>query len=241
MKRFAFTLIELLVVIAIIAILAAILFPVFAKAREKARQATCTSNQKQLGITFLMYAQDYDEVTPLESTNSGNFTIFDFLETYYAGRGQTVNAFLNCPSSTDSWATSSTGRFISYVLNQTYWADASLGAIFGVPVSSIAEPAGTVWVGDGAKLLSTSSALNAFQCPCLPNGLSGCSLVLDTSKDIPKLGDGSAANPQGAWEGRHSGGAVVSFMDGHAKWLTIQQLATKNGSGNYPYFTKIAD
>jgi len=58
----AFTLIELLVVIAIIAILAAILFPVFAQAREKARQATCQSNLKQIGLAYLMYAQDYDEL-----------------------------------------------------------------------------------------------------------------------------------------------------------------------------------
>lgn len=61
-KRSAFTLIELLVVIAIIAILAAILFPVFAQAREKARQASCTSNLKQITLAILMYIQDYDEV-----------------------------------------------------------------------------------------------------------------------------------------------------------------------------------
>ena len=60
--RKGFTLIELLVVIAIIAILAAILFPVFAKAREKARQTTCLSNQKQLNLAVLSYAQDYDEI-----------------------------------------------------------------------------------------------------------------------------------------------------------------------------------
>jgi prepilin-type N-terminal cleavage/methylation domain-containing protein/prepilin-type processing-associated H-X9-DG protein len=63
--RSGFTLIELLVVIAIIAILAAILFPVFARAREKARQASCLSNLKQLGLGVLMYAQDYDESWPM--------------------------------------------------------------------------------------------------------------------------------------------------------------------------------
>jgi prepilin-type N-terminal cleavage/methylation domain-containing protein/prepilin-type processing-associated H-X9-DG protein len=63
--RSGFTLIELLVVIAIIAILAAILFPVFAQAREKARQASCLSNEKQVGLGVLMYVQDYDETWPL--------------------------------------------------------------------------------------------------------------------------------------------------------------------------------
>jgi len=67
-----FTLIELLVVIAIIAILAAILFPVFARAREKARQTTCLSNLKQLGMGLMMYAQDWDEQLPLEPTNGNS-------------------------------------------------------------------------------------------------------------------------------------------------------------------------
>src|SRR5437773_7540417 len=64
-SRIGFTLIELLVVIAIIAILAAILFPVFAQTREKARQANCQSNLKNLALAILMYAQDYDEHLPL--------------------------------------------------------------------------------------------------------------------------------------------------------------------------------
>ena len=64
-NRKGFTLIELLVVIAIIALLAAILFPVFAGAREKARQTACLNNNKQLGLAFVMYLGDYDETYPL--------------------------------------------------------------------------------------------------------------------------------------------------------------------------------
>ncbi|MES2465493.1 MAG: DUF1559 domain-containing protein, partial [Armatimonadota bacterium] len=78
-RRSAFTLIELLVVIAIIAILAAILFPVFAQAREKARQTSCLSNMKQLGLAMVQYAQDYDEaLVPFQVTTSTS-TLFNFL------------------------------------------------------------------------------------------------------------------------------------------------------------------
>ena len=82
--RIGFTLIELLVVIAIIAILAAILFPVFAKAREKARQTACASNLKQLGLVFLQYAQDYDEVPP--SGNCQPTGCWEYLPTGWASR-----------------------------------------------------------------------------------------------------------------------------------------------------------
>ena len=66
MRKRGFTLIELLVVIAIIAILAAILFPVFARARENARKSTCMSNLKQIGMATMMYVQDYDEMFPID-------------------------------------------------------------------------------------------------------------------------------------------------------------------------------
>lgn len=75
MNRKGFTLIELLVVIAIIAILAAILFPVFAKAREKARQTSCISNEKQIMLGMKMYVQDYDELFPAQPGDSNSQVI----------------------------------------------------------------------------------------------------------------------------------------------------------------------
>jgi prepilin-type N-terminal cleavage/methylation domain-containing protein len=100
MNRRGFTLIELLVVIAIIAILAAILFPVFAKAREKARQSSCLNNVKQLGVGLMAYAQDYDEMYPsyqfLPVVGAGYYFWTDCLYPYI----RNVQVF-TCPSRSD--------------------------------------------------------------------------------------------------------------------------------------------
>ncbi|HLK59388.1 MAG TPA: prepilin-type N-terminal cleavage/methylation domain-containing protein [Chthonomonadaceae bacterium] len=113
-KRAGFTLIELLVVIAIIAILAAILFPVFAQAREKARAISCLSNCKQIGTAFYMYVQDYDETT----MNMGNGDYTDRLYPYIKNE----QVFL-CPDRSDTQAEEApdgvtlTNRSIGYGYN----------------------------------------------------------------------------------------------------------------------------
>src|SRR5687767_11619333 len=111
--RRGFTLIELLVVIAIIAILAAILFPVFARAREAARATSCKSNLKQIGTAFAMYRQDYDETMPLNnfSVNSDTSCLAQTTRTHFGGTmGNSLQPYIKnaqlftCPSDTQKAA-----------------------------------------------------------------------------------------------------------------------------------------
>lgn len=141
MNRRGFTLIELLVVIAIIAILAAILFPVFAKAREKARQSSCLSNARQLGTACMSYFQDYDErllhyryegdtIPPYESWR-------DLIQPYIKN-----TQILTCPS-----ATSEQG----YGWNYQYLGWPGQGGTSSSAASSlgeVTEPAETVMIGE---------------------------------------------------------------------------------------------
>jgi len=133
--RKGFTLIELLVVIAIIAILAAILFPVFAKAREKARQSSCASNVKQLALGVLQYTQDYDERLPYTSlTGTGSWA--------NAVNPYTMNwQILICPSRTGTLSAEANvmGSYPHYALSTL---------VSGIKLAQVDSPAETVMLGE---------------------------------------------------------------------------------------------
>src|SRR5689334_16404655 len=142
--RYGFTLIELLVVIAIIAILAAILFPVFAQAREKARSISCISNMKQLATANLMYVQDYDEVMTFGLGDSW------WMNTWVRNTQPYVKNFqvYRCPSDaglTTAWlqANSWAGIHVSYASNGVIYWDGSKNSLQGV--MGLAQPS---WMGN---------------------------------------------------------------------------------------------
>ena len=206
MRRHGFTLIELLVVIAIIAILAAILFPVFARAREKARQSSCLSNIKQLGIAVQMYCQDYDEMLPKydlgPAVPSTVDSWWEVLQPYVKN-----TQILVCPS---------LNYFLGYGVNWRHVIcypveDSSMGK--NVSLGAIAKPAETLVMCDSHNGTTGegSSGYAAIYCPhCY--GTPPYSLV------------------NYAVSSRHNEGANCMLLDGHAKWEKTQNILRTDGS-----------
>ena len=187
--RRGFTLIELLVVIAIIAILAAILFPVFARAREKARQTTCLSNMKQIALAVVMYATDYDEMYPSARLDYGSHHSASYIywEELLAPYCKNWSIFV-CPSETVTNRTSRlTGEqmptiaYGHYTMNQNFGYRASV-----ISLATLQEPAGIIYASEGQN-----DCTRPYWWP------RGYYFLLM----------------------RHNDGCNNSFADGHAKWL----------------------
>jgi prepilin-type N-terminal cleavage/methylation domain-containing protein/prepilin-type processing-associated H-X9-DG protein len=220
-----FTLIELLVVVAIIAILAAILFPVFSRARENARRVSCQSNLKQMGLGLLQYSQDYDE--KLVRAWSGSKTGTDpnsnrwMDATFPYVKSEQI---FNCPS--DSFTAAGGpykmrhgSHFGSYAINSSYWGDGDLeqspAGEANTSLSSLQDAAGCVWIGDGSGHFEFAWENKADQ--------------PDVVNDKPRWLDYLIE--------RHLDTTAVLYCDGHVKSVRLDSLTKKNSGGAYPAFT----
>ena len=207
-KQKGFTLIELLVVIAIIAILAAILFPVFQKVRENARRASCTSNLKQLSIAVVQYQQDFDEIMPGSAVNAalGGWI-------YFTG-------FTAFPSPTPTAFDPTQGSIYPYVKSKGVYIcpDESSnqgnsysinGPICGQALSQFTQPAATVLFNEEADGYGNNGGTDdGYFSP-------------GTFNNVPTL--------------RHNNGSVFAFCDGHAKWFQNGKLVYPNPTGDPRY------
>ena len=263
-KRSAFTLIELLVVIAIIAILAAILFPVFARARENARRSSCTSNLKQIGLGLLQYSQDYDEKLvrawygdngfgnsdPTANGGNGQYKWMDAIQPYVKstqvytcpsipvglGAGATGNYVPFRQYGTNGVPTSSNQYYGSYSLNSAYW---------GTDVA-------TQGPGNGGMNLANLNAPATTVWASDGNG--GYQISWPNTGDqgqIRDLGNGRVLSWKPVTDGAYlqEGGVVerhlettnVLYTDGHVKSLKLNALVAQNAAGYRVAFTPADD
>jgi len=229
-----FTLIELLVVIAIIAILAAILFPVFARARENARRASCMSNLKQIGLGFMMYVQDYDEkfppylinytsppTEPNGVTPNNPYAWADALQPYI----KSTQVF-QCPSESKSAPLGVAGSPFAGQPDPAswgytdYWFNSTLSKQSQAIITSASL---TVLSGDG-------SSGNAYY---FYNGCSITGNASDITCDGTTPYSTMLSTKQAGLFSRHLDGINYAFADGHVKWLKssiVDGGTTINGS-----------
>lgn len=214
--RSGFTLIELLVVIAIIAILAAILFPVFAKAREKARQTTCLNNMKQISNAWMMYTQDYDETCPLLVHHDASQRTWEGeLEPYVKSWG-----IFNCPSGNNARGTGPymASGVTSMIGRDTLGWNASVFNYdtFLIKMADLDMPAETAFVCD-------SSGVNWIALP--PAGVAGNTGTGSSgSWDWTNTYENPMNNENPRPSDRHSGVVNTAFADGHAKAVPYKEL-----------------
>jgi len=207
-----FTLIELLVVIAIIAILAAILFPVFARARENARKANCQSNLKQLATATLMYVQDYDETMPWWD-RYGTPGVSSPLCPPLAVQPYVKNSKAYCCPSGSSQALSGTYNSHSFpgpVSNGYAWAEWAFGVggrSTPLRLAQMQSVANLVMIGDSTHMFGGKGAI-IFANICCDDGCCG----------DPLNGGKRDGTPVPESASRHFGGENIAYMDGHVKW-----------------------
>lgn len=252
-KRNGFTLIELLVVIAIIAILAAILFPVFASAREKARQTTCASNERQLTLAFIQYIQDYDQHCPFgywQAPGQG-FSQNYWLNDQGIGWANQLYPYVKsvgvyaCPDDTAK-PNASLPNVVSYAYNPNFVESNAVNVNPGLNMSLASSPARTILFTEVADVVtniagndSESAITNGFEV------FNGYHAVPAGSDHYAVLATGyfSGAGWRGADtayynsdalpplaattgpNGRHSGGSNFAFSDGHVKWLRANTIS----------------
>jgi prepilin-type N-terminal cleavage/methylation domain-containing protein len=201
-KRYGFTLIELLVVIAIIAILAAILFPVFAQAREKARSSTCLSNNKQIGVAVAMYTQDYDNTYPAQARDG----VFVFGA---KNRDQGLNYY---------------DELMPYCKNGQIWLCPSNILNSNDKASRLAPP----YMGyhmNGNVITPTGLSEAAVEAPanCMLMRESGAGIVWNQAwlRPYPRGCDAIVGwKGPGGKNGPHMDGYNFLLADTHAKWFT---------------------
>ncbi len=248
-----FTLIELLVVIAIIAILAAILFPVFGRARENARRSSCQSNIKQIGLGFKQYTQDYDEKFPVAISNNNVAATYDPGD---LGWAQALQPYLKspqifqCPSETNPPVVDTTVPIAQTQLPgySDYWSNALVVNNSGVSEASLEAQALTVLNGDGQSNPANAAATDGTAAYLVTPGITAPNAAGAGGFDetASPTGIGAPNNGiqatfyQGAsntaiWNQapnstvhrggkRHLDGANFGFADGHAKWLRPERV-----------------